>query len=59
VVEKQWKPGVELRRQQQSKSESEDGTIEELNYARDDVDDQEAHSEVVSSLPAPPTSARS
>jgi hypothetical protein len=52
---------VELRRHQQSKSDSEDGTVEELNYARDDDDtdsddDQEAHNQVVSSFPAPPTS---
>ncbi|KIJ93314.1 hypothetical protein K443DRAFT_12960 [Laccaria amethystina LaAM-08-1] len=54
---------VELRRHQQSKSDSEDGTIEELNYARDNDDsdsddDQEAHNQVVSSFPAPPTFLR-
>ena len=65
-VEDKWSrssgsSSVELRRHQQSNSDSENGTVEELNYARDDDDsdsdhDQEAHNQVVSSFPAPPTS---
>ena len=41
-------PSIELRRHQQLNSDSENGTVEKLNYARDDDDSdsddvQEAH----------------
>ncbi|KIJ94874.1 hypothetical protein K443DRAFT_683417 [Laccaria amethystina LaAM-08-1] len=47
---------VELRRHQQSKSDSEDGTVEELNYARDDHDsDSDDDQEFASISPTSPT----